>query len=389
MLQRSSDVAEESPERVSGSFGHASLMSSGIADRWHPPLRADDRDYDGIPDFADRCLGTTRNVTVDRSGCRLFDTVLEDVVFKSGSDWLTPRARAELESLADKLLVFPEVRIQVRAHTDSVGSAAVNLALSARRAKVVVQFLQSRGVHPAQLEALGMGESQPRESNETASGRSRNRRIVVVSKPDRDAVQPMQVAGPESAEWFPGAGLPVTVAPVGMGSDLWNTAKYPETSSFAFTSQFLIAEEPGLFAAVPYVTSLQVPVKPLPRPGKAEGFAASGVVQGLSFAPGVSTLSEDARQALRPLLDAMLGHPQVKIAVMAHTDNLGSERGNQMLSLARAKSVVNYLVSFGVNPDRMKAEGYGEMLPVVQNVTMQDRARNRRVEVRVLMPQSD
>ena len=72
---------------------------------------------------------------------------------------------------------------------------------------------------------------------------------------------------------------------------------------------------------------------------------------------------------------------------MAHTDNQGSVDDNKQLSERRAQSVVDYLVSQGVGADRLKPEGYGELLPLVQNVTSADRERNRRIEVRVL--QSD
>ena len=54
------------------------------------------------------------------------------------------------------------------------------------------------------------------------------------------------------------------------------------------------------------------------------------------------------------------------------------------LSRSRAESVVNYLQQQGVAAERMLAEGYGELLPLVQNVTEADRATNRRIEIRIL-----
>ena len=69
---------------------------------------------------------------------------------------------------------------------------------------------------------------------------------------------------------------------------------------------------------------------------------------------------------------------------MAHTDNQGNVDDNKALSEQRAESVVAHLISRGVDADRLKPEGYGEILPLVQNLTQADRERNRRIEIRVL-----
>ena len=69
---------------------------------------------------------------------------------------------------------------------------------------------------------------------------------------------------------------------------------------------------------------------------------------------------------------------------MAHTDDQGDAEDNKQLSVQRAESVVSHLVSLGIERTRLEAEGYGELLPLVQNVTADDRTRNRRVEIRVI-----
>ena len=169
-----------------------------MSNRWRPAMRADDRDQDGVMDDADSCPDTASHVTVDRFGCGLFDAVLHEVTFKSGSNWLTPRARAQLDLLAETLLAFPESRIQVRAHTDSQGAADTNLALSSRRAEVVVLYLQSLGVNELQLQAVGLGEAQPLDSNKTSKGQRRNRRVDIVTLPDQDAGQLLYASNVES-----------------------------------------------------------------------------------------------------------------------------------------------------------------------------------------------
>jgi len=370
-------------------------FTGSMANRWRPAMRSDDRDADGVLDNRDSCPDTADHVTVDKYGCGLFDAVLHEVTFKSGSRWLTPRARAQLDLLAETLLAFPESRIQVRAHTDSQGPADMNLGLSSRRAEVVVKYLQSRGAHELQLQAVGMGEMQPLDSNQTFEGRKRNRRVDVVTLPDQDAGQLLIAANPaigniltmESAAGSGAQGM-------ALGSDDWNSAPYPakaRESEPAQSKKFTPAVVPSLLAANPVGSKARpgpenfgIPVTPLPRPGFAPNFQISGVLDGVKFSGGESALSEASQHALQPLLDGLLGNPFVKIAVMAHTDNKGSVEDNKILSEHRAQSVVDHLVSQGVSADRLKPEGYGELLPLVQNVTNADRERNRRIEVRVL-----
>lgn len=368
-----------------------------VADRWRPAMRPDDQDADGVLDEADQCASTARHVTVDRSGCGLFDSVLEDVTFKSGSRWLSPLARGQLDRVAETLLAFPEARVQVRAHTDSQGPADMNLALSSRRAEAVVQYLQSRGVNELQLHAVGVGEAQPLDTNGTNNGRKRNRRVDVVTLPDLDAGRLLMAEGRGSARVVSVAD-PSQIQPdeegyrvaTGKAAEQWNSAM--DTASE--TKQPTPSSEPSLQAAKPVQRSaaegtarpmnrLPLPVNPLPQPGIVPGLGIAGVVEGLGFNPGEATLRADAQQALKPVIEGLNKYPSVAVAVMAHTDNQGAPEDNLALSRQRARAVVEHLVQAGISQRRLKAEGYGELLPVVQNVTEEDRARNRRVEIRI------
>ena len=265
--------------------------TGSMANRWRPAMRVDDRDADGVLDNRDSCPDTSDHVTVDVHGCGLFDAVLHEVTFKAGSRWLTPRARAQLDLLADTLLAFPEARIQVRAHTDSAGAADMNLGLSSRRAEVVVQYLQSRGVHELQLQAVGMGETQPLDSNKTPGGRKRNRRVDVVTLPDQDAGQLLiatntgasNVMTVQNTDGDTGQGQDSVVS-----NDEWNSAS--ESSKGKKPSQrskVIPSTEPGLMAANPVSADDQdlkasrkrvarkgpeSGVTPLPRPGYAPNF---------------------------------------------------------------------------------------------------------------------
>ena len=97
-------------------------------------------------------------------------------------------------SFTDSLNKVGEVMIkyqslgQVVGHTDSSGSETYNQALSERRADAVADYLQRRGVPGGSLTALGRGEMEPRESNDTAAGRALNRRVEIFVAPSQDGV---------------------------------------------------------------------------------------------------------------------------------------------------------------------------------------------------------
>ena len=73
-----------------------------------------------------------------------------------------------------------------------------------------------------------------------------------------------------------------------------------------------------------------------------------------------------------------------KIEIGGHTDNIGAESRNKILSLERAKSIVSYLVAKGIGNERLTAKGYGSMEPIEENKTEDGRQKNRRTEVKIL-----
>jgi len=77
-------------------------------------------------------------------------------------------------------------------------------------------------------------------------------------------------------------------------------------------------------------------------------------------------------------------NPTLRIQIDAHTDDVGAEVNNLMLSNKRAKSVMDYLLTNQVPAGRVTSKGYGEMAPKYKNDTPENRALNRRVEIRVV-----
>ncbi len=104
--------------------------------------------------------------------------------FASGSARLQPEHDDILATVQEALAQFPEANVVIEGHTDSFGSDASNQELSQARADSVLRYLLARSpLSPAQVTALGYGESRPVANNETPEGRTRNRRIDIVIYP--------------------------------------------------------------------------------------------------------------------------------------------------------------------------------------------------------------
>lgn len=101
---------------------------------------------------------------------------LNFISFQTGSAVLTPESKYELENVKEALDKYPSMKIELAGHTDNTGEAAANLELSQRRAAAVYDFLVSQGVSADRMNAVGYGQAQPIESNDTEEGRAANRR---------------------------------------------------------------------------------------------------------------------------------------------------------------------------------------------------------------------
>lgn len=102
------------------------------------------------------------------------------------------------------------------------------------------------------------------------------------------------------------------------------------------------------------------------------------------FESGHYVLLPESRVELDKVVELLVKNPTIKVEVGGHTDNVGSDTDNQVLSENRAKSVYDYLIGKGISKDRLSYKGYGESKPVADNATEEGRRMNRRTELTVL-----
>ena len=104
-------------------------------------------------------------------------TERNEILFDYNSSALRSSSRDELREMADVFNKYRDTTIVVAGHTDSTGSEAYNQRLSVRRANSVTSYLEDLGIRSSRIDAVGYGESRPKATNSTSSGRQANRRV--------------------------------------------------------------------------------------------------------------------------------------------------------------------------------------------------------------------
>ena len=137
-----------------------------------------DLDGDGVPNEIDMCPNTPLTMKVDVRGCVVKQTVVfNNINFQTGSDQLTPSARAILDTIATGLRGQPGMMVEISGHTDAQGAQDYNLKLSQNRARSVKSYLMGKSIGPGRMTTAGYGEFNPVAGNDTESGRAKNRRV--------------------------------------------------------------------------------------------------------------------------------------------------------------------------------------------------------------------
>ena len=106
-------------------------------------------------------------------------------------------------------------------------------------------------------------------------------------------------------------------------------------------------------------------------------------IENINFETNSSTLNASSYAGLDRLVENLKMNSDVSIELSAHTDDIGSDAYNFKLSDQRAASVAEYLVTKGIAKSRIISKGYGKTMPLVPNTSDENRAKNRRVELKV------
>jgi len=128
---------------------------------------------------------------------------MPDVLFDSGQYTLKPAARERLARIAGIVLAYPELKLEIEGHTDSIGGDNFNQSLSEKRAATVRDYLLDSGVPMSNVVARGFGKLRPIAANNTATGRKLNRRVEMIVSGDVIGNVVGTKAGPSQATPLP------------------------------------------------------------------------------------------------------------------------------------------------------------------------------------------
>ncbi len=144
-----------------------------------------DRDGDGVLDKDDACPDVAG--TVANKGCpevteevqKKLNDFAKTILFDTGKSTIKAASTGVFVDIITILNQYPNSKFTVEGHTDSTGSASLNQKLSESRANAVKDFLVEKGIDASRLSAIGYGKDKPIATNNTAAGRTQNRRVEI------------------------------------------------------------------------------------------------------------------------------------------------------------------------------------------------------------------
>lgn len=166
------DYLDECPNTPEGAAGHVDEKGCET-----------DADGDGVPDWCDLCptvAGPALNKgcpEVKREVRTLLQKAMKGIAFETGKATIKKSSYKLLDQIAKTFIENKDFIIEVQGHTDNVGKAALNKALSEKRANAVMNYLIKKGVPAERMTAKGYGDKMPIADNKTKAGREKNRRV--------------------------------------------------------------------------------------------------------------------------------------------------------------------------------------------------------------------
>jgi outer membrane protein OmpA-like peptidoglycan-associated protein len=146
-----------------------------------------DADGDGVLDKDDKCMneaGPASNngcpeAVITKNAEEALSEHANDILFNTGKSTFKTGVSGKLDLIAEVMMTYNKATFSIDGHTDSTGTEAINKKVSQSRADAVRDYLIKRGVDASRVQAVGLGESKPLDSNKTRAGRAKNRRVEI------------------------------------------------------------------------------------------------------------------------------------------------------------------------------------------------------------------
>jgi outer membrane protein OmpA-like peptidoglycan-associated protein len=329
------------------------------------------------------------------------------VYFEFNGSGLTNESRRDL----DKFLLNKSIRsVGIFGHTDQMGSDEYNEWLSVQRAKVVRDYLLSKGVAQRHIRVVrGFGATRLISDHPDPVSLQMNRRVVITNnyKPSPlDSSIAARQAGlsdtpPPFKPVIDGKKELLASTPVGeTKKPVAAPAKPIETKKEVVAVKPATPATAAVSAPAPIIAKREEPIVKQQKneklvediKDKSTKAGENIVLKNINFHPGSHIFLEAATPALQDLLEAMQKIPTLEIEVQGHvccqdgeTDAIDNATGEVALSVNRAKAVYDYLSEKGISKNRISYKGLAHQFPLIPNeITEEDRVANRRVEIKII-----
>ena len=305
-----------------------------------------DGDGDGVTDFKDRCPNTPREVKVNEAGCPLDDD--NDGVPNYRDKEKATRAGDMVDEygveINDNYLLRKAQEDSIKFRGDTVYLKVTNTGY-AQPKKVEAEVAPVVVAEVAKAETP-VAETKPTEETTKAE-----------ETPTEIKATPSETPNTNSVETPPAAPPVVAV----------ESTPQPEKAAAAEKNKAEKAEKKSKDEVGINISNK----KPF-------------ILKGLNFKSQSFELSKESKSYLNQIAVYVKENPSTKFEIGGHTDDTGGKGLNQRLSYDRAKAVYFYLLSKGVNKTRLSYEGYGSTFPIAPNTTEEGKAKNRRIELKIV-----
>jgi len=335
------------------------------------PVLADrsDSDGDGVNDVRDRCPGTQRGVQVGESGCpTMASTGLVDPS-------LAPQAPRTQTTLPVVVAPRRDSTAMADPMTATTSATADSATRAAQLRDSVTRSVISRD-SAERLELRRMLEMRQATIRDSLARIEQARRDSMAAVPAAPALtMPTTPAMTAPAMTTPTA--PARVDSASMPTRAPTTT--PARTDSAAMTQSAPARTTAATAPAPAAVSPAPAANAAPSPF---GAGSATVLENVSFTLAAASLEQSSYAELDRIAEWLLQNPSVRVEVGGYTDASGRRESQMQLSQARAQAVRDYLVQQGVPAARVTAKGYGPANPRAGNSTPEERAKNRRIELR-------
>lgn len=318
------------------------------------------------------------------------------IYFDSGSDKVDSKYHKNLDDVVAALRSHPEAKAWIQAHTDSLGSVEDNQKLSEQRARAVFLELAKRQMDSSQLHIDFLGEYVPAKSNGTAHGRALNRRVTIdIVKPYTPKPKSTYICSIKGKVVSASSSKPIPTTLIFNSLAGKDSVKTDENGCYSYTTDTETNVEIRAYSKGHFFVSKlgktkmndTIEVNFMLEPAVIGGKMA---LNDLFFHGGTPVLLPSSEKALEGVVAFMKYNTELKIEIGGHINRpneapVSEDSPSFKLSKDRAAAVYTYLISSGVDSNRLTYKGYGnsEMIYPKADNPIQEQT-NRRVELKVI-----